>query len=117
MVLEGVGDGGDCFCRAEHALVVERWLASCRVFYFVMGKENGRRQEGLGRLTRLDNINPDILNDGVNLLSEKLGRHEVNVVDPLCVLRRESRRGRHGIAAVGGNHLLVCFEAAARDMV
>jgi len=80
----------------------------------------GRREVGGGRgwiLTRLDNINPNVLNDGVDLFPEKRGRYEVDVIDPLCVLRRESRRGRHGIATMCGNHLLVCFEAAVEDVV
>ena len=67
---------------------------------------------GSGVGTCLDNIHPDILNNGVDLFPQKLGRHQMDAVDPLCVLRCEGRRGRHGIAAMGRDDLLVCLEAA-----
>ncbi len=71
---------------------------------------------GRGAGTCLHNIYADILNDGVDLLSQKLGRYELDAVDPLCVLRREGRRGCHGIAAMRGNDLLVGFEAAVNTL-
>lgn len=64
-------------------------------------------------LTRLDHVHTNILDDSINLLLQKLGRHVVNIVHGLRVLRREGCRGSHGVAAVGGDDLLVCLEAAA----
>jgi hypothetical protein len=65
------------------------------------------------RLTGLDNINTNILNAGFNLLSHKLGGNDVDGLDALGVLRREGRGGRHGVAAMGGDDLLVRLESAA----
>jgi hypothetical protein len=77
-------------------------------------EERDVKREGI---TRLDNIYADILNDGVDLLPEKRGRHVVDVIDALCVLRREGRCGRHGVAAMDGNDLLVRLEAPVRTCV
>ncbi len=72
---------------------------------------------GRGVETCLDYVHADILNDGVDLLSQKLGRYEVDAIDSLGVLRREGCRCRHGIAAMRGNDLLVSFEAAVKYIV
>lgn len=67
--------------------------------------------------TCFDDINADVLNAGVNLLADKRGRRVVDVIDALCVLRRQCRRRRHGIAAVCRNHFLVGLEATEQQRV
>lgn len=64
--------------------------------------------------TSLDDLHADVVEAGVDLLPQERGRHRVDVVDALGVLGRQRRRGRHGVAAVGRDDLLVCLEAAAR---
>lgn len=64
--------------------------------------------------TGLDDVNSDVVEAGVYLLRQKRRRHRVDVVDAQGVLCRQRRRRRHGIAAMGGDDLLVCLEAAAR---
>ena len=76
-----------------------------------------RGRRGGSKLTRLDNIHPNVLNNSIDLFPQKLGRDMVNIVNPLRVLGRERRCGRHGIAAMGGDDLLVCLETAVRDTV
>jgi hypothetical protein len=66
-----------------------------------------------GGLTRLDNIHPNILHHSINLLPQERCRDMVYIVHTPGVLRRERRRGRHGVAPVGGNDFLVCLEAAS----
>lgn len=62
-------------------------------------------------LTGLDDIGPDVVQTGVDLLSHERRRHFMNAMDALCVLCRQRRRRRHGIAAVRCDDLLVCLEA------
>lgn len=64
--------------------------------------------------TGLDDVHPDVVETGVDLLPQEHGRHRVDVVDAQGVLGRQRRRGRHGVAAVGGDDLLVRLEAAAQ---
>jgi len=71
---------------------------------------------GRWQVTGLDNVHADIFNDRVDLFPQKLRRHEMDVVDPFGVLRRQGRRGRHGVAAMGGDHLLIRFEATMRAL-
>lgn len=63
--------------------------------------------------TGLDDVYPDVVEAGVDLLPQEGGRHRVDVVDAQGVLGRQRRRRRHGVAAVGRHDLLVCLEAAA----
>lgn len=83
-------------------------VSKCQLVY---GKSN------TDRLTRLDNINTNILNAGLNLLSNKVGRNDVDSLDALGVLRSEGRGGRHGVAAMSGDDLLVSFKSATSEKV
>lgn len=62
--------------------------------------------------TGLDDVYPDVVEAGVDLLPQERRRHRVDVVDAQGVLGRQRRRGRHGVAPVGGDDLLVRLEAA-----
>lgn len=68
-----------------------------------------------GGPTGFDNINADILNARVNLLADEGRRRQVDVVDTLRVLCRESGRRSHGIAAVGSDYFLVGLEATTQQ--
>lgn len=63
--------------------------------------------------TSLDDVDPDVVEAGVDLLPQERRRHRVDVIDALGVLGRQRRRRRHGVAPVGGDDLLVRLEAAA----
>lgn len=62
-------------------------------------------------LTSLDNVDANIIEDCVDLLHEKFRWDVMYIVDTLCILRRQCRRGRHGIAAMGSDDFLVSLEA------
>lgn len=62
------------------------------------------------RQTSLDDVDADVVEAGVELLLQELGRDLVDGVDALGVLGRQGGRGCHGIAAVGGDDLLVRLE-------
>lgn len=62
--------------------------------------------------TGLDDVYPDVVEAGVDLLPQERRRHRVDVVDAQGVLGRQRRRRRHGVAPVGGDDLLVRLEAA-----
>lgn len=62
--------------------------------------------------TGLDDVYPDVVEAGVDLLPQERGRHRVDVIDAQGVLGRQRRRGRHGVAPMGGDDLLVRLEAA-----
>lgn len=62
--------------------------------------------------TSLDNIYPDVRHNSINLLPKKLGGDMVYAVHAEGVLGCEGCGGRHGVAAVGGDDFLVCFQAA-----
>jgi hypothetical protein len=64
-------------------------------------------------LTGLDNIGFYVPEHGVNLLPHKLGRHMVDAIYARGVLRRQGRGGRHGIAAMGRDDLLIRLQASA----
>jgi hypothetical protein len=64
-------------------------------------------------LTSLDNIHSNILNASLNLLLDKRGRDDMDVLDTQCILCRQGCRGRHGVASMGGKGLLIRFQAAA----
>lgn len=67
--------------------------------------------EGLtGERTSLDDIDTNVVEASINLPLQELWRHLVDGVDALGVLSGQGSRGRHGIAAVGGDDLLVCLE-------
>lgn len=59
------------------------------------------------RLTCFDDIHADILNAGFNLLPHKLGRDIVYSLDACCVLHRQRRRRRHGVASMSRQDFLV----------
>ncbi len=63
-------------------------------------------------LTRLDHVNANVLHHGVNLPPDKLGRHDVHARDALCVLHRERRRRRHGVALMRRENFLVRLQAS-----
>lgn len=64
--------------------------------------------------TSLHNINPNILHNSLNLLLHKRRRSLMNPIDTRRVLRSQSRRRSHGIAAMRRNDFLIGFEAPAR---
>lgn len=61
--------------------------------------------------TGLDDVYPNVVEAGVDLLPQERRRHRVDVVDAQGVLGRQRRGGRHGVAPVGGDDLLVRLEA------
>lgn len=61
--------------------------------------------------TGLDDVYPDVVEAGVDLLPQERRRHRVDVVDAQGVLGRQRRGGRHGVAPMGGDDLLVRLEA------
>jgi hypothetical protein len=63
--------------------------------------------------TCLDHIHSNILNTSFNLLAHEVRRRFMYPKDALCILRRQGCRGGHGIASMGGDHLLIGFEATA----
>lgn len=63
------------------------------------------------KLTRLDDVGADILNTRLDLLGHKVSRHDVDALNAEGVLRRESRGGRHSVAAMRGDDLLVGFKS------
>ncbi len=71
-----------------------------------------QKKKLIKKLTRLDNIHANVLHHGVNLSPHKVGRHDVHVRDAFCVLHRERRRRRHGVALMRREHLLVRLQAA-----
>lgn len=89
-------------------------LCSSKHAYF-MSAYHDTSNTDTHRFTSLDNINTNILNTGLNLLSHKLGGNDVDGLDALGVLRREGRGGRHGVAAMGGDDLLVRLESAESE--
>lgn len=66
--------------------------------------------------TCLDNIDTNILYASIDLLANELGRHDVHIPDAQCVLRRQSRSRRQGIAPMSSDDLLIGFKAAARGI-
>lgn len=62
--------------------------------------------------TRLDDIDAYILDASLNLLLHKRRRNVVNVSHAMRILRRESRRRRHGVATVCARNLLIRLQAA-----
>lgn len=62
--------------------------------------------------TRFDNIHPNILHHRINLLPQEARWHKMDVVDALSILGCKGRRGRHCIAAMSCEDLLVGFETA-----
>lgn len=90
-------------------------LCSSKHACFIVSACHGASDADTRRLTRLDNINTNILNTGFNLLSHKLGRNDVDGLDALGILRREGRGGRHGVAAMGGDDLLVRLESTENE--
>jgi len=63
-------------------------------------------------LTRFHNINPDIINTGLNLFRHKFGGSVVDFTDSKGILSGQSCRCRHRIASVSSDDLLVRFETA-----
>jgi len=59
------------------------------------------------RLTCLDYINADVIEARINLLAQELRRDLVDAEHARGVLRRQRRRCRHGVAAMGGDDLLI----------
>lgn len=88
-------------------------LCSSKHACFIVSACHGTSNADTRRFTSLDNINTNILNTGLNLLSNKLGRNDVDGLDALSVLRREGRGGRHGVAAMSGDDFLICLESTA----
>lgn len=62
--------------------------------------------------TGLDDVDAHILETGLDLLLDKVGRDGVDVLDAEGVLGRQGRGGRHGVAAMSGEDLLVRLESA-----
>ncbi len=61
--------------------------------------------------TGLDDSGRDVSEHSIDLFSRELGRNLMDVVDTHGILGRQRRRGRHGVAAMSGDDLLVCFKA------
>lgn len=64
---------------------------------------------GKAQLASLDDVDADVVYAGINLLDQEVLRHMMNVVHSRGVLRSESGRGRHGIAPMSRDDLLVCL--------
>jgi hypothetical protein len=62
--------------------------------------------------TCLDNVDANVLYASINLLLHKRSGYDVDVLDAQRVLRRQRRRGRHRVTAVGRHDFLVCLETA-----
>jgi hypothetical protein len=67
---------------------------------------------GRGR-TCFNHINTDVLDTRLDLLLHKTRRNDVNPLDARGVLSSECRGGRHRIALVCRENLLIGFEAPA----
>ncbi len=61
-------------------------------------------------LTYFDHICPNIFEARIDLLAQERRRDVMDVVHAAGVLSRESRSGRHGIAAVSSDDFLVGLE-------
>lgn len=59
--------------------------------------------------TSLDNARRYIPKHGIDLFPRELGGDMMNLIDTHGILRRQRRRGRHGIAAMSCDDFLVCF--------
>lgn len=67
--------------------------------------------------TSLHDVHRDILHDSLDLALHEPRRHDMHTLDARRVLLRQGRRGRHGVAPMGGNDLLVRLEAAGQVSV
>ena len=73
---------------------------------------NGFGDERAWLRTRLDDVNTNILNTGIDLFLHEGRGSDVYVNDPLSILRGESSRSGHGIATMSSKNLLISFKSA-----
>ena len=71
----------------------------------------------VGRRTRLDYIDFDVIQAGVDLLPYERCRDVMSITDALSILRGQRGRGRQRIAFVCSDGLLVCLKAAVNQSV
>jgi len=71
-----------------------------------------QHSEIVDQLTSLDNIDTDIFNTSIDLLRDEIGGNHMNALDALSVLRSQSRSGRHSVAAISSDDLLIRFKSS-----
>jgi len=64
---------------------------------------------GYCRLTCLDNIGPDVIETSIDLLLQEWRRRMMYILNTERILRCQSRRSCHSIAAMSGDNFLVCL--------
>lgn len=62
------------------------------------------------KLTSLDDIGFDVLENSIDLFLHKIDRDMMNIVDPQRILRSQCGGGRHGIAAMSRQDFLISLK-------